>query len=50
MDPGKAMFVVDDMAEQATWASASQSHEGVHAALSKLADTTTSVTKQSMEV
>lgn len=43
MDPRKALFMVNDIAEQATWAGASRSHEGVWAALSKLVDVTAMV-------
>jgi len=49
MDPHEALFMVDDMAEQATWASTSWSHEGVLATLSKLVNAATMVIGLSIE-
>lgn len=48
-DPHEALFVVDDIAERAAWASASQSHEGVLLTLSKLVDAAAVVTELGME-
>lgn len=48
-DPHEALFEVHDVAEQAAWGGASQSHEVVIATLSKLIDMATAVTRLSME-
>jgi len=44
-EPREALFMVDDVAEPAIWAGASQSYEGVQATLSKLDDALVAVAK-----
>ena len=48
-DPGKALFLVDGVAERATGEGTSQSHEGVWETLSKLGDTIAMVARLGME-
>lgn len=49
MDPRKAIFVVDDTAEQAMWAGASRSHKGVWVTLLKMDDAIAAVAKLNVE-